>query len=276
MVTARKDAVEACRILYGYRKFGWECGDGWNIPLANVSYALEELNLRYFRKYRTKIIAEQVKEKFGTLRFYYTIVTQQPLWRRIPGMALGALLGFIKRKVDFKTKPVTIERSKTVYEYELLPEKEDPAATNAFMRICECENGKRYSVQKYTRGAKTDYVPSRHRFLYAVTAALTRAKAWISSALETAEPTKTQLVISEYMDMEAARLVKRAEDECFCRCEVCGREIGDEWSPRCETPGWITYRCEDCIPEGSRYKKCGKTFVKGKTSSGEAADEDKA
>lgn len=78
------------------------------------------------------------------------------------------------------------------------------------------------------------------------------------------------------MDNEAARLVKRAEDECFCKCESCGRDIGNEWSPRCETPGWITYKCEDCIPEGSRYRKDGKTFIKGKTTPEKETDEDKA
>lgn len=193
MVQTRKDAAEACRILYGYRRIGWECGNGWNVPLADLSYALEELNLRFYGKYRTKVVAEQVKEKFGTLRFYYAVVTVQPLWRRLPGMALGALLGLIKRKVDFRFRPVTKERPKTVYEYELLPERKEEDA--AVEKSYECADGKRYSARKYTRGAKTDYVPSRHRILYAATAALMKAKAWISSVLETAKPTDAQRVV---------------------------------------------------------------------------------
>lgn len=102
------EAIDACRILYGYRKLGWECNDGWNVPLAGLSYALEELNLRYWKKCRIRIVAEQVKEKFGTLRFYYTVLTQQPLWRRLPGMALNALRELIRRKVDFKLKTVMV------------------------------------------------------------------------------------------------------------------------------------------------------------------------
>ena len=131
-------------------------------------------------------------------------------------------------------------------------------------------------MRKYATSAKVEYVPTRRRLLYAFCEALRRARGWISSRLETAEPTKAQRVVSKYMEDEVERLVKRAEDECFRKCEECGKDIGDEWSPRCETPGWITYRCEDCIPAGSKYKKLGKTFVKGQAAPEEDADEDKA
>ena len=277
MAAKRKDAMNACRTLYGYRRLGWECGDGWNAPLAELSYALEELNLRFYGKYRTKIVAEQVKEKFGTLRFYYVVVTQQPLWRRLPGMALGALAEFIKRKTDFKFRRVVVENQKTVHEYELLPEKSGPDAAGAVSETYEGKSGKRYSVRKYSTPARSEYVPSRHRIIYAAMTALFRAKARIASWLETAKPTKTQIVVSEYMENEADRLIKRAENECFGKCEKCGKDIGCEWSPRYETPGWITYVCEDCAPDGSKcYDKDGKTLVKGKDAPEDGQNEDKA
>jgi len=44
--------------------FGFECGDGWFELLYNLS---EQIQLA---EGGTKVVASQVKEKFGTLRFY--------------------------------------------------------------------------------------------------------------------------------------------------------------------------------------------------------------
>lgn len=49
--------------------FGFECGDGWFQIIDNLSKALETLN----KLGTIKIQATQVKEKYGTLRFYYII-----------------------------------------------------------------------------------------------------------------------------------------------------------------------------------------------------------
>lgn len=48
--------------------FGFECGDGWFDIIDKLSEKIENvnnLNLGFI------IVADQVKEKFGTLRFYY-------------------------------------------------------------------------------------------------------------------------------------------------------------------------------------------------------------
>lgn len=52
--------------------FGMECDDGWFFPLLEASKKLEEIN-NVIKKYHHEIIATQVKEKYGELRFYYTI-----------------------------------------------------------------------------------------------------------------------------------------------------------------------------------------------------------
>jgi len=47
--------------------WGITCGDGWYHILDNLSRELTDIG----NKYNLKIVADQVKEKFGGLRFYY-------------------------------------------------------------------------------------------------------------------------------------------------------------------------------------------------------------
>lgn len=51
---------------FPFALFGFECGDGWASILEPVSAYLEELNT----KHENKVLIQQVKEKFGSLRFY--------------------------------------------------------------------------------------------------------------------------------------------------------------------------------------------------------------
>lgn len=131
---------------------GWECGSGWFNVLHEVSCKLEALNLIYYPKYKVRIQANQVKEKFGTLRFYFSVI---------------------------------------------------------------CED---------------------------------------------VERTKEQEVIVTAMNSWAEEIVHWAEDECYKTCEECGHQIGTDWSPRCETDGWITYLCDDCAAkrQGFYFKNKAK------------------
>lgn len=52
--------------------FGFECGDGWYRPILHLSVKLEALNIM-LEPYKIKIQADQVKEKYGTLHFYYSV-----------------------------------------------------------------------------------------------------------------------------------------------------------------------------------------------------------
>ena len=47
--------------------WGFECGDGWFNLINSLSFVLEMIS----RKYHIQIVATQIKEKYGTLRFYY-------------------------------------------------------------------------------------------------------------------------------------------------------------------------------------------------------------
>ncbi len=53
--------------------WGIECSKGWYSILEQLCTVLEYHNIEFTKKYNRAIVADQVKEKFGTLRFYYTI-----------------------------------------------------------------------------------------------------------------------------------------------------------------------------------------------------------
>jgi len=68
----RRRVAKDCRILYGGEESAyWECQAGWDDPLEKLSYKLEALNVQYGAMWKVKVMVAQVKEKFGTLRFYY-------------------------------------------------------------------------------------------------------------------------------------------------------------------------------------------------------------
>ena len=54
--------------------WGIQADYGWYKPLNKLCSYLEELNNIYYDKYKIRIQADQVKSKYGELRFYYSIV----------------------------------------------------------------------------------------------------------------------------------------------------------------------------------------------------------
>jgi hypothetical protein len=75
MVNRNKDMKETCMC------WGFECGDGWfNILdqlMSNIQHHIDWNNQNFDKGYKqykqvAQVTLDQVKEKFGTLRFYYT------------------------------------------------------------------------------------------------------------------------------------------------------------------------------------------------------------
>ena len=65
--------------------FGIECPIGWYHILEQLCTVLEFYNIEYTQKYNVGIVADQVKEKFGTLRFYYHIEDMDENGKSIEG-----------------------------------------------------------------------------------------------------------------------------------------------------------------------------------------------
>jgi hypothetical protein len=75
MVNRNKNMQETCMC------WGFECGDGWfNILdqlMSNIQHHIDWNNQNFDKGYKqykqvAQVTLDQVKEKFGTLRFYYT------------------------------------------------------------------------------------------------------------------------------------------------------------------------------------------------------------
>lgn len=64
---SKKSMKETCMC------WGIECPIGWYHILDQLCTAIEFHNNEFARKYGIAVIADQVKEKFGTLRFYYSV-----------------------------------------------------------------------------------------------------------------------------------------------------------------------------------------------------------
>jgi len=103
--------------------WGFECGDGWFNLIFLLSY---ELDL-FSKTYKIGITADQVKQKFGYLRFYYhtdkglswfeskIFKTKTFLYRKGCGKLVNKLSDF--RRMIYKTK---IERINEIIEkYEV-------------------------------------------------------------------------------------------------------------------------------------------------------------
>ena len=111
------EIIEKCPILYcGVDKtlqeslipFGFECNSGWREPLWKLSAALETLNMTYWPKYHVRIQANQLKEKYGTLRFYYSVVYDGVWHKRVLHNFFYRLNRKLKT-VDYKLKRVQDE-----------------------------------------------------------------------------------------------------------------------------------------------------------------------
>jgi hypothetical protein len=53
------------------RTWGLECGDGWIPIIANALSRIETIQDSDGKSMLSKIAVDQLKEKFGTMRFYY-------------------------------------------------------------------------------------------------------------------------------------------------------------------------------------------------------------
>lgn len=68
--------IEAGPHLYGDR-FYFECGDGWYHIILEATKKIESILRTYPESIRQDIVASQVKEKYGTIRFYISYYTEE-------------------------------------------------------------------------------------------------------------------------------------------------------------------------------------------------------
>ena len=272
-----REIMEKCPILYRMRNasmmetcmcWGFSCNEGWKEPLWKASCALEALNMQYWPKYKVRIQAAQLKEKFGTLRFYYDIVKDGAWFKRIPHDFFEKIYRKLQR-VNYKYKKVQDVAPFTEHIVEELKTKEayvrekHSAEHIANVRVEE-KDGKWFKYTDLENYGKWHHEPTKHKMLCKMKDLIWKLVIKFDSYGE--NWSAEQQVIGKLMQDRADEIIRRAEDECYDTCEDCGANIGKHgYNKRCETAGWIRYICDDCAEkiEGTYYMD-GGLYKQGK------------
>lgn len=261
MKELKSRVMKDCRTLYPGRRPGWECGIGWTDALSKLSYKIECANQLFMRNFRVHVVADQVKEKFGELRFYYTVHRDAPpVVERLCGL-LRKTANVILRKADFRTKRVTIKPATVTIKCKELPlPMPDDYLYNG--QLLESPDGFRCLLNKVHQYEISKQVPTRLRQLWHIAYACYKAESWLLG-LYSADLNR-QAIGAEALEDFIKKAIRETEDACHSTCEECGSSIGTDYLPRCETLGWITYICERCAKKrGVKYRKGNGIYRNG-------------
>lgn len=257
----------------------FQCGDGWLNVLDDASKKLEALNYIFYPKFRTRIQADCVKEKYGTLRFYHSIVIDPPKLICIWHNFFQKMFDKINR-IDFKLKRIVDrEEYRSLEEEEIESKEKFDAEKEKHKNYLDVEflekNGKFIKRTIVHHCANIHYEPTRFRFIYSIL----KKRYIIEDFLEylfKLKPSHKQICISRILDEKAKEIIKQAEDDCYNVCEDCGTYIGDsKYAPRCATHGYIRYICQKCADASrSDYSMNGEIWCEGHKISSEKEEKD--
>ena len=217
--------------------------------MQELSYSLETLNFQY-KKFGIEIQAAQIKEKFGGLRFYYDIITLRPWYATCWSAPFRALSRALCRidygRKDVVTRPRGMEIDiREVSEERMAAVEADPSRLATNVRASRAF-GKCWETTAQTRFAETKIVPTRHRALYAVLKAVDTFASKVDCDWEFGSRLRRKEIVGTALRKQVDVLIRDAERQCYETCENCGNQIGTDWSPRCETRGWIRGLCKKC------------------------------
>lgn len=259
---------------------------GWTHPVKRLCYALENLNYD-FEKYGVRVVLDQSKEKYGTLRFYTHLDTFEiGFW----GLVLRPIdkISEWLSNIDFGRKVVTDKPDYRTVEWREITKEQFDTKTNEFgtpfdrygssvtvvsskkdvttpdkieknVYLVE-EDGKFFYSYTLYHMAETHIEYTKHFF----TRKVRDAFRWTSIFLDRfyKEP-KIQAVKIQEMDYLVDELVAKAEEECMKLCQHCGVELGNYYK-KCETQGWYMYVCQRCADAtGMEYEMDGKYYKEG-------------
>lgn len=274
----REDILNDNKMLYCMYKhpmtetcmcWGLEVPNVWLNEIDSLSKKLEGMNAMAYHTHRVRIQADQVKDKFAQLRFYYSIIIDPPAWICAYENAVEWLMRKLN-KLNFKyVTVVDKEPYDEVIETDIPAgkvESEKKSYENCSnVDIIERDDGTYVKRCTYHRCRQTHQEPTKHKLLHRLLSNRYSIKNFIRCLFRW-KPTYKQQCISEVMDSYAFKTIIDAEEKCIHICEHCGRHIGEKWSPTCQTLGWISYLCEECAEknENGQYLKNGELWS-GKT-----------
>ena len=269
-LTPQQMLMNECSILFCSRKdlqvfqkgtfCGFSCKDGWISIIETLCYRLEALNIQYYPKYKVRIQVEQIKEKFGTLRFYYRVIADDTSLLGYLRNAIYRSYNWINDNVDFKFKEV-YDSPKHI-RYEVKQQNVNEFNDN-IERWGDCSNvsfedipSGKFMITENDVYRGIHNVPTKHKVIHWMNELMWKAHCGLSACNESMSSEK--MIIIKKLDADAHDLVRKAEDDCMNVCEDCGHQIGDDWSPRCQIRGWIRYVCQSCAEKsGRQYYKNG-------------------
>lgn len=245
--------------------WGFECGNGWYEPLYELSRNLEKKNREIFAKYRLRIEAAQVKEKYGTLRFYFDIHRYGTPLNYMYGSFLLKCADLMHRIFRFKLRYVVDAKAYEQYEWverslDTIKAWNKEFDENSYdVKRYKFEDGKWYEYTKIYHPGKGHNEPVRFAKLYDW---YTRLQRYGNLRLRDNDIEYPETLMDEIYAF-ANDEVNHAEQECAKRCEECGAMLTD--TSAAVTRGWIKYVCESCASkmEVEYTKRDKKTYYKG-------------
>lgn len=246
--------------------FGFECGEGWHNAIANACKEIETYNNIIYPEWRVRIQADQIKEKYGTLRFYYSIVVDpNPFFTKIydfltaayDKLANSTIKYNLVKRYDVKPFEYKTTNELTKEEYEKRVNSKYKAVNVTFKE----EDGKYLEIALIKNYGRWHYEPTKNKFLWKIKEWCNRFRFLIRNKCVKSNQYIDNAI--EFLDRRADYIIRNLEKECAGLCEYCGKTIGTDWSPSCQIAGWIKYICEDCAKKTEiNYYKNGELWNK--------------
>lgn len=243
--------------------WGLEVPDVWLNEIESLSQRLEAANIIFYPKYNVRIQADQVKDKFAHLAYYYSIVVDPPKWICIYEKCIRFLMS-VFTKIDYKLKRIV---DKDAYDEVVEEPIVDMSFEDAVKTYKNASNvkiiNKDNAILKQTtlhHCAKVHYEATQHKLLHKIFNYRYYIESFIRNLIHW-HPTYKQLCIRKMLEKYVDAAIAASEKECSCICEKCGRHIGESYSPRCITYGWISYLCNECADKlNMLYSKNGEVW----------------
>jgi hypothetical protein len=267
---------------------------GWINPIKELCYKLEGLNFDY-SKWGIRVVLDQAKEKYATLRFYTHIESDELGFIGFINRHINSIINFldflnygikyvvkVPGYIRLEWKELTKEQfDSRKDEYDCPLSKNNNQVIEITNREVAIDFDNIYIINENGRFFYSRYIhhlpekvakPTKHRILFRLKKALNSFSYWISTFYK--EPLIQRIKTLE-LDYKVDELIRKAERECAKLCQHCGLPFSNNYKPKCTTLGWFMHLCEDCaMITGMDYRKNNAIYKEGqlieeKTTNGE-------
>lgn len=258
-----KAAKKYCPILYKDNCM-WCIGNGWYDLMYDFSLLCEEINLTYYKKYRYRISLSQVKEKYGSLRIYFDIIKDPPVFINSIINILEKIdnIYFSKNMVEYDLKKIVDKKPYKKITFSIIndtPNEEQSIFSKNILKI----NNKNVSTSIINNFEKYHYIPTKHKIKYI----FKNINMWLIKKFDNLfykEINNDSIYNIIYLKIR--KLINEYEQKSNNICEECGMHLNNGYTKKCSTVGWIRILCEDCAKKSNQEYYIGdKKFKNGES-----------